>query len=123
MSNQPMRSFVTRAKEPATVDIDGEIYEVLSGDHLDSDREAEMLSLFKEHERVAAQYNDAKDRASAKQAAKAMWDVRVQLIAALTNIPLDRISKLPMNVHVGLVEIIAKEMGLETPPESVTSPT
>lgn len=107
----PLLTLSTEIKSPNTIDVDGKLYKVLSGEHLGRAEEAQLMALFREHDRHQLRLQRSKRRDEAEKAAGNMRDVRVEIITSLTDLPEKMVAGFGMSTQAQLMEICAKEMG------------
>ncbi len=114
-ARKPRLQLSTQLQEPATVEIDGSIFEIYGAEHISKEQEIELIAHFKKYERLERELDNANSEGEIKKAAQGLQGLRTELIENFTNIPEDVIGKLRLPAQVGLLNIIAKEMGLEAP--------
>lgn len=104
--------LTTQLKEAATVDIDGQIYEIFGADHISPEQEVELISLYKRYERLERQLETTEKTDEIKKIAKKLQGLRFEMITEFTSIPEEVLRDIKLPGQVQLLNIIGTEMGI-----------
>lgn len=103
----------TQIKPPAVFAVDGDEYRLLGFEHLGKSDEARATALFAKYGRLTRLIAREKSQPRAEKIAGAMYDVRMELMCTLTDLPREVAERLPMSQQTKLLTAIRQEIGEE----------
>lgn len=112
-TRSPLFDISTEVAEPIPFAVDGELYHIKGFEHMSRADEARTSALFARYNRLSRMLSEAKKQDEAERIAAAMYDLRMELLTSLTDLPRPVAEKLPMSGQTKLMTAIAKETGQE----------
>jgi len=109
----PLFDISTEVSEPVPFAVDGELYHIHGFEHMSRADEARTSALFARYNRLSRMLGEEKKQSEAERIAAAMYDLRMELLTSLTDLPRAVAEKLPMSGQAKLMTAIAKETGQE----------
>jgi hypothetical protein len=102
--------------------VDDEEYELLTMEHIGSEKEVELVALFHRFGRQLEALNAAKNDEQARQRAAKVRETRIEIITSFTTLPTEVASKLPLPAQNALLsaankEMVASRAGIVTSPD------
>lgn len=101
----------TEVAEPVPFGVDGDIYHIRGFEHMSKSEEAHVTALFARYNRLSERLADSKKRDEAERIALAMYDLRMELLTSLTDLPREVAERLPMSGQTKLMRAISRETG------------
>jgi hypothetical protein len=118
----PLFEISTEAAEPVPFAVDGELYHIHGFEFMSKAEEARTTALFSRYDRLSRRLEEAKSREDAERIAGAMYDLRMELLTTLTDLPREVAEKLPMSGQTKLMREISRETGQDAEPEDGEEP-
>lgn len=106
----PLFDLTTEVAPARIFTVDGVEYKLLGLEHLGKDEEARTQALFARYSKLASALPNANNRQKAERLAATMYDLRMELLCSLTDLPRDVAEKLPMSGQIKLMSAIASDV-------------
>ncbi len=107
----PLFDISTEVAEAIPFAVDGELYHISGWEHMSRSDEAKTTAIFAKYNRLSRMLEEAKKREEGERIAAAMYDLRMELLSSLTDLPREVAEKLPMSGQAKLMNAIARETG------------
>jgi len=104
-------ALTTKAVEPTRFTVDDEPYELYGMAHLNPNEEAEIMSAIAQYQRLATRLAVVASRSKGVAYAKKMYDLRIELLLRMTNLPEPVAKALPIPAQLELFSSIVAQLG------------
>jgi hypothetical protein len=104
----------TAIKPCKTFTVDGHQYEILTFAHLSGEQEAKVTAMIARHDRLNLSLETTGSDREADSVSRALRAKRVAILCALTTMPKNVATKLPMPAQAALMNAVQRELADET---------